>query len=81
MIMKEKETFYWYKNIPSILTGLRVQVSGRLSRDRIVPKITVQKKQLGGFKINNKNISDYAVFTSKNRKGAYTIKVWTTHKI
>ena len=65
----------------AVLTGLKVRISGRLITQRIIPKRTVQQKEIGNFKRTNNSIVDYSMFTSKNKRGAYTIKVWTTSNI
>lgn len=70
-----------HKTIPAILTGLKVQISGRLKTERVIPKKTIQKKEIGGFKRTKENIVDYAIYTNKNKRGAYSVKVWTTSKI
>ena len=64
-----------HSSINSVLTGLKVRISGRLITQRIVPKRTVQQKEIGNFKRTNNSIVDYSMFTSKNKRGAYTIKV------
>jgi hypothetical protein len=70
-----------HQSIPTILTGLKVQISGRLITQRVVPKRTISKKEKGGFKKTKNNIVDYAIYTNKNKRGAYSIKVWTTSRI
>ena len=59
----------------AVLTGLKVRISGRLLTQRIIPKRTVQQKEIGNFKRNKDSVVDYAVYTNKNKRGAYTIKV------
>ncbi len=70
-----------HKTVPAILTGIKVRVSGRLSRDRVIPKKTVSQRESGSFIRNKNSFVDYAVYNSKNKRGAYSIKVWTTSKL
>lgn len=73
--------------LPAYITGMKIRVSGRLVTQRSVPRQSVQTAQIGSFssfnapagrgeKRRNDNIIDYSSFTSKNKKGAYTVKVW-----
>ena len=58
----------------SYIKGVKVKVSGRLVTQRSVPRKTVETAQIGTF--SNSLLSDSASFTSKNKKGAFTVKVW-----
>src|SRR4051812_7498013 len=71
----ERRTIFIHKTIPTILTGLKVKVSGRLAKDRIIPKRTTISKEIGSFKIQKSNLVDYAIYTNKNKRGSYTVKV------
>jgi hypothetical protein len=63
--------------IPAYITGIKVRVSGRLVTERSVPRQTVKTVQLGTFSgSSGVQVIDSASFTSKNKKGAFTIKVW-----
>lgn len=70
----------------SLLTGIKVTIAGRLITQRIVPKSTVKtayKGQLSsalGGKMSHKFI-DSATYTSKNKIGAYTVRVQLGHKV
>lgn len=70
----------------SQLTGIKVTIAGRLTTQRIVPKSTVKtayKGQLSstlGGKMSHKFI-DSATYTSKNKIGAYTVRVQLGHKV
>ncbi len=70
-----------HNSIPAVLTGLKVKISGRLITERVIPKKTVSKIEKGGFKKSNNNIVDYAIYTNKNKRGSYSVKVWTTSRI
>jgi len=61
--------------VPAFITGMKIRVSGRLVTQRSVPRQTVQTAQIGSFS-GQDNVIDYASFTSKNKKGAFTVKVW-----
>ena len=61
----------------SALTGVRVELSGRLTTQRSIPRKTVESRYTGSFTVNKQlnssvNLSQY---TSKNKLGAYTVKV------
>lgn len=63
--------------IPAYITGIKVKVSGRLMTERSVPRQTVKNAQLGTFsRSSGVEQIDSASFTSKNKKGAFTVKVW-----
>jgi hypothetical protein len=61
------------------LTGFKIKISGRLARQRVVPKKTVKTTYKGAISNNKYNLVDQATFTGKNKKGAYSIRVWTSH--
>ena len=64
-----------HKSIPTVLTGLKIKISGRLITQRVVPKKTISKLEKGGFKKTKENIVDYAMYTNKNKRGSYSVKV------
>lgn len=57
------------------LSGLNIQISGRLMREPIIPRITTKKFEKGFTAKGKINYFDLARFTHKNRKGAFTITV------
>lgn len=61
--------------IASQLIGLKFRISGRLARQRVVPKKTVKTAYKGGISKSKNNIVDCSTFTSKNKKGAFSIRV------
>ena len=70
-------------NLPGYISGIKVQVSGRLVTETVVPRITVKSCVIGTFQKkwdNSTNKSshfiDYSKFTTKNELGAFTVKVW-----
>jgi hypothetical protein len=63
--------------IPAYITGIKVRISGRLVTERSVPRQTVKTAQLGTFSgSTGVQHIDAASFTAKNKKGAFTVKVW-----
>jgi hypothetical protein len=79
--------------LPAQILGLKVKISGRLTTQRSVPRQTVQTVQIGSFSSSavaqaaNKpgaalaeGVVEYAAYTSKNKKGAFTVKVWISQK-
>lgn len=61
------------------LTGFKIKISGRLNRQRVVPKKTVKSTYKGAISANINNVVDQSTFTGKNKKGAYSIRVWISH--
>ena len=61
------------------LTGFKIKISGRLAKQRVVPKKTVKTTYKGAISPNKYNLVEQATFTGKNKKGAYSIRVWTSH--
>src|ERR1700712_5268806 len=61
--------------VPAFITGMKIRVSGRLVTQRSVPRQTVQTAQIGSFS-GQHNVIDFASYTTKNKKGAFTVKVW-----
>jgi hypothetical protein len=53
--------------------GLSIKIGGRLSKERIQPKRTVKSLNIGALKKNGA-IDSYK-FTSKNKRGAFTVSV------
>ena len=54
---------------------MKIRVSGRLLTQRSVPRQTVQTAQIGSFS-GQDNVIDFGSYTTKNKKGAFTVKVW-----
>jgi hypothetical protein len=64
------------KLVPNtFLTGFKIKISGRLHRQRVVPKQTVKSTYKGFISPTPTNIVDEATYTGKNKKGAFSIKV------
>ena len=67
--------------LPTVLAGIKIKVAGRLLRQRIVPKKTVLTTYKGGLMKTKDNFVDSSTFTTKNKRGAYSIRVWMSHRI
>lgn len=65
----------------SYVSGIKIQVSGRLVTERSIPRMTKKASLLGNFQKSNNTIIDYSQFTSKNELGTFTVKVWIAQKI
>jgi len=63
------------------LTGLSLKVSGRLHKQRIVPKQTVKRTNKGPSAASSMMAVQTGTFTGKNKKGSYSIKVQTGHSL
>lgn len=59
------------------ITGLKLELAGRLTTQRSIPRKTVSNKHTGSLYVNkNTGFSvDFSQYASKNKIGAYTIKV------
>ena len=62
---------------PSYLSGFKIKIGGRLMKYRVVRKRTVKLVQRGAYSIGKVNYNDWGRFTNKNRRGDYSIKVYT----
>ena len=65
-------------NLLAHISGIKVQVSGRLVTETVIPRITVKSCLVGSFRHISTNMTsvDYSKFTTKNELGAFTVKVW-----
>jgi hypothetical protein len=57
--------------LPSYISGIKIELAGRLLTERVVPRITTKAIQFGSFFSQ----VDYAKYTTKNELGTFTIKV------
>jgi len=79
--------------LPSYIDSIRLELSGRISSERVVPRMTKQVYRMdspntnSGIYLQMSNVSsdtvknkvvDYGKYTSKNHLGSYTLKVWIT---
>ena len=60
------------------LKGLKVQLNGRILSQRRIPRKTVLNYSIGSYARNQRLsvIRNNNQYTSKNKKGSFTIKVW-----
>lgn len=64
-------------NLPAHISGIKVQVSGRLVTETVVPRVTEQSCLIGSFNgANNPSLLETSKFTTKNELGALNRKVW-----
>lgn len=66
--------------LPSHIVGIKVRVSGRLMTERSRPRQSVQTMQIGTFSKGNLSLVDAGSFSTKNKKGAFTVKVWISQR-
>lgn len=59
----------------SHITGVKVKLSGRLTTQRSGPRQTVQAGRIGSSAKGHYGTVDYSQHTSKNKLGAFTMKV------
>lgn len=64
--------------LPASICGIKIEVSGRLVTEAVVPRISKKSSQFGSAA---GALVDYSKFTSKNFNGAFTIKVWIIQRI
>jgi hypothetical protein len=65
--------------IPSYLSGIKIRLAGRLITQRVVPRFTVQSVQMGSLARGKVNYIDSSRFTHKNKRGAFSFTVTTSH--
>lgn len=59
----------------SHITGVEVQVSGRLPSQRSGPRQTVKSQRIGSAATGAHGSLDFGQYTGKNKLGAFTVKV------
>ena len=74
------ETLKENKEYVTHLTGIKIQISGRSTTQSMSPRQTVQRCHIGSFAKNNKTSISCSTFTSKNKTGAFSVKVWLSQK-
>jgi hypothetical protein len=65
--------------IPSYLSGLKVRLAGRLLTEKLIPRKTVKTFQLGSLSRGKVNFKTTSRITLKNKRGAYSFTVTTSH--
>ena len=63
-----------YNGLPSYVTGAELELAGRLTTQRTVPRKTVDNTHTGSFTAPS-SLIDFSQYASKNKLGAFTIKV------
>jgi hypothetical protein len=66
-------------NIPSYLAGIKIKVAGRLLTQRVIPRKTVKIINKGALARGKVIYLDSSRFTNKNKRGAFSITVFTGH--
>lgn len=63
--------------LPSQLTGVKLELAGRLTTQRSIPRKTVENGHIGSFTTSKElNTSlDFSQYASKNKLNAFTMKV------
>jgi hypothetical protein len=62
---------------PSFISGIKIKVAGRLLTDAVIPRKTVLTIRKGTLSRNKINFLDIAKYTSKNKRGAYSLTITT----
>ena len=65
----------------SNVNGIKIKLSGRLLNQKIIPKKTTLLSYKGSILNNANNKIENSVYTNKNKRGAYSIKVEISHKL
>jgi hypothetical protein len=65
--------------IPAFLSGLTIKVAGRLMKYKVIPRKTVRIVRRGSSSTGKVNYTDFAKYTNKNRRGAFTIFIKSGH--
>ncbi|QCB16403.1 ribosomal protein S3 (mitochondrion) [Armillaria borealis] len=61
--------------LPTFLAGIKLKVAGRLMKEKVIPRKTTKKFSKGSSSIGKINFTDTSRFTSKNRRGAFSITI------
>lgn len=64
----------------SHITGVKIKLSGRLTTQRAGPRQTVSANRLGSSAKGQYGLVDFNQHTSKNKLGAFTMKVWVSQQ-
>jgi ribosomal protein S3 len=64
----------------SHITGVKIKLSGRLTTQRAGPRQTVSANRLGSSAKGPYGTVDFSQHTSKNKLGAFTMKVWVSQQ-
>ena len=61
--------------LPTFLAGIKLKVAGRLMKEKVIPRKTTKKFSKGSSSTGKINFTDTSRFTSKNRRGAFSITI------
>ncbi len=67
--------------LTSHVTGVMIKLSGRLTTQHSGPRQTINVNRLGSSGKGFSGAVDFSQFTSKNKLGAFTMKVWISQQI
>ena len=67
------------KRLPSVLSGIKVKLAGRLLRGGVVPRYTEKNFQTGSFARSKFGFKNTSRITLKNKRGAYSFTVTISH--
>lgn len=71
------------QNLPlTFITGIKVEVAGRLTTQRSIPRKTVDNTHTGSFTVNKKlgfSLNSYQL-ASKNKLGVFSVKIGSSYK-
>lgn len=62
--------------LPGAITGVKVQLAGRLMTEPSLPRTVVQSASVGSFRPGPYQSLQSGSYTMVNPKGTYTVKVW-----
>jgi hypothetical protein len=64
-------------NRPQFLSGLKIQISGRLSQRKAASRTRIVRKSIGTLRLSSStSLIDASKFSFKGKNGAATVKVW-----
>jgi len=67
---------------PDYLTGLKIQISGRLSQRKAASRTRVMRKSLGTLRLSSFTSSiDASKFNFTGKNGSTTVKVWLSSSL
>lgn len=61
------------QSLPSHICGVRIQLSGRIITERVIPRVTKNVAVFGS--LAKADSIDYGYYTTKNYMGSFTVKV------
>ena len=84
LLKHQSKKIFFRKNqisrFSTILTGVNINLGGRLMRGKIVPRRTVKKIQYGSLARSKSNYVTTARLTQKNKRGSFSFTVSIGHK-